>query len=100
MTINEKNSQKPKPKRRRTKCKKTPQRLSLLEKADCGVQVVKDQRFKERWLELNSDVRSALGSWNDLTEKYDGKMNRDQEQLHEIKSLLQELQKKLKVFSE
>lgn len=96
MTIKDKNSQKPKPKGR----KSALQRPSLLEKADCGAQVPKDQRFKERWLELNSDVRSALGSWNDLTEKYDGKMNRDQEQLHEIKSLLQELQKKLKVFGE
>jgi len=100
MTIKDKNSQKPKPKGRGTKSQKTPQRPSLLEKADCSAQIPKDQRFKERWLELNSDVRSALGSWNDLTEKYDGKMNRDQEQLHEIKSLLQELQKNLKVFGE
>lgn len=61
---------------------------------------VKDQKFKERWLELNSDVHTALCYWNDLTEKYDGKMNRDQEQLQEIKSLLKDLQKKLKVFGE
>jgi hypothetical protein len=96
MKIKDKNSQKPKPKGHNP----PPKRPSLLEKADCGAPVAKDQRFKERWLELNSDVRSALGSWNELTEKYDGKMNRDQEQLHEIKSLLQELQKKLKVFGE
>tara|TARA_B110001454_G_scaffold219194_1_gene251259 strand:+ start:11823 stop:12116 length:294 start_codon:yes stop_codon:yes gene_type:complete len=97
MTIKDKNSQKPKPKGR--KC--APQRPSLLEKADSGThQSPKDQRFKERWLELNSDVQSALCYWNDLTEKYDGKMNRDQEQLHEIKSLLKELQKKIRVFGE
>lgn len=89
MTINDKNNLSPKSKRRKTADKlaqPTPQ--------------LKGQRFKERWLELNSDVHSALCYWDDLTQKYDGKMNRDQEHLQEIKSLLKALQKKLKVFGE
>lgn len=98
MTIKEKMgkaqpSQNSKPKRRKT----TPQKPAEQAK---GASPVKEERFKERWLELNSDVHSALCYWNDLTQKYDGKMNRDQEQLQEIKSLLKDLQKKLKVFGE
>lgn len=89
MTIKDKNSRIQKQKGR-----KTADKPALAEPP------VKDQRFKERWLELNSDVHSALCYWNDLTQKYDGKVSRDQEQLQEIKSLLKDLQKKLNVFSE
>ncbi len=89
MTTKDKSSQNPKPKGRKNAVKTVPAAVPA-----------KDQRFKERWLELNSDVHTALNYWNDLTEKYDGKMNRDQEQLHEIKSLLKELQKKIKVFGD
>ena len=60
----------------------------------------KDQRFKERWSQLNSDVHSALSHWNNLTEKYSGKISRDEEQLKEIRTLLKDLQKKLKVFGD
>lgn len=89
MTIKDKNTQNPKPKGRKTAEKTAP-----------IAPPAKDQRFKERWLELNSDVHSALCYWNDLTQKYDGKISRDQEQLQEIKSLLKDLQKKLKVFGD
>ncbi|MBL7546070.1 MAG: hypothetical protein JNL11_19780 [Bdellovibrionaceae bacterium] len=60
----------------------------------------KDQRFKDRWSQLNSDVHSALNYWNDLTTKYDGKLSPDQERLKEIKCLLKDLQKKMKVFND
>ena len=60
----------------------------------------KDQRFKERWSQLNNDVHSALSHWNDLTEKYNGKVSRDEVQLYEIKILLKELQSKLKIFND
>jgi hypothetical protein len=84
-----------------SKNKKSPKRSAKAdktEKLDRGLP--KEDRFKDRWAQLNGDVRTALGYWNDLTQKYDGKMNRDQEQLHEIKSLLKELQKKIKVFND
>lgn len=95
MTIKDKKRQNLKPKGH----KKGPQRLVPAAK-DAEKCASKDQKFKERWLELNSDVHTALCYWKDLTEKYDGKMSRDQEQLHEIKTLLKDLQKKIKVFGE
>lgn len=60
----------------------------------------KEQRFKERWADLNNNVRSSLCHWNELTQKYGGKISREEQQLQEIKSLLRELQKKLRVFND
>lgn len=60
----------------------------------------KEDRFRDRWTQLNSDVHTAINYWNDITEKYDGKLSRDQEQLKEIKCLLKELQSKIKIFND
>lgn len=80
------------------KAAKNEAKKTQAEKTDRGLN--KDQRFKERWSQLNSDVHSALNYWNDITKKYDGKVSKDQEQLQEIKCLLKELQKKIKVFND
>lgn len=93
MTSKDKNSSKTPP-----EAKNKHSKADRPEKGDKSA--AKDERFKERWLQLNSDVSSALGYWNDITEKYDGKISKDQEQLQEIKCLLKDLQKKIKVFND
>ena len=60
----------------------------------------KDERFKERWTALNSEVHTALNHWNDLTEKYSGQLSPEDQQLKHIKSLLKDLQIKLKAFND
>ena len=49
---------------------------------------------------LNTDLQSALNSWEDLTEKTSDKASPDQEQLTEVKRLLGELKNKLKEFGD
>lgn len=84
----------------KTRSKKPKATKSTLKAVKIESNIPKDQRFKERWSQLNSDVHSALSHWNNLTEKYSGKISRDEEQLKEIKLLLKDLQKKLKVFND
>ncbi len=49
---------------------------------------------------LNSDLKQALDTWEDLTETMAHKVSPEQEQLHEVKKLLVELKDKIKQFSE
>ena len=87
--------EKPKPRQKKPRNKKTGAKLENFDR-----NAPKEERFKGRWNALNSDVHTALCYWNDLTEKYNGKLSREDQQLQEIKSLLKDLQAKLKVFND
>lgn len=97
MTIKEKNGHKP---TRTIKSAGIKSKQNQLRTKEASANPSKEQRFKERWSQLNNDVHSALSHWNDLAQKYNGKVSRDDEHLHEIKVLLKELQSKLKIFNE
>lgn len=66
----------------------------------------KDQETKEPsakkklFRNLNSDLRSALNTWENLTEEMAQKISPEEEQLHEVKRLLGELKNKLKDFED
>lgn len=47
---------------------------------------------------LNSDLKNALDSWENLAEEVGDKVAPDQEQLQEVKKLLGELKSQLDVF--
>ncbi len=49
---------------------------------------------------LNSDLQSALNTWEVLTEQMANKMSPEEEQLQEVKKLLGELKSKLAEFGE
>lgn len=66
----------------------------------------KDQETKEPsakkklFRNLNSDLRSALSTWENLTEEMAQKISPEETQLLEVKRLLGELKSKLKDFEE
>jgi len=55
---------------------------------------------KPSWDHINSDLKSALDTWEDLTDKMANKLSPEEEQLQEIKSILGSLKDKLKAFEE
>lgn len=87
--------EKVKPRQKKPRIKKSGAKIEKIDR-----NAPKEERFKERWNALNSDVHTALSHWNDLTVKYSGKLSREDQQLQEIKSLLKDLQNKLKVFND
>lgn len=54
--------------------------------------------FTQRWSQINNDVKLAIQKWDDLHEKYTGKISRDEEQMNEIRGLLKKLKIKLDDF--
>ena len=66
----------------------------------------KDQESKEPstkkklFRNLNSDLRSALNTWENLTEEMAHKISPEETQLLEVKRLLGELKNKLKDFED
>ena len=66
----------------------------------------KDQETKEPsakkklFNNLNSDLRSALSTWENLTEEMAKKISPEEVQLLEVKRLLGELKSKLEEFGE
>lgn len=61
---------------------------------------VKSLNKKLLFNHINTDLKSALDTWEVLTEQVTTKVSREEEQLHEVKKLLQDLKKKLSEFSE
>jgi hypothetical protein len=55
---------------------------------------------KPSWDHINSDLKSALDTWSELTDKMANKLSPEEEQLREIKSILGSLKDKLKAFDE
>lgn len=55
---------------------------------------------KPSWDHINSDLKSALDTWEELTDKMANKLSPEEEQLREIKSILGSLKDKLKAFDE
>lgn len=55
---------------------------------------------KPSWDHINTDLKSALDTWTDLTDKMANKLSPEEEQLLEIKSILGSLKDKLKAFEE
>lgn len=55
---------------------------------------------KPSWDHINSDLKSALDTWTELTGKMANKLSPEEEQLREIKSILGSLKDKLKEFDE
>jgi ElaB/YqjD/DUF883 family membrane-anchored ribosome-binding protein len=55
---------------------------------------------KPSWDHINSDLKSALDTWTDLTGKLANKLSPEEEQLREIKNILGTLKDKLKEFSD
>lgn len=52
----------------------------------------------EKWGQIQKDMSKAISHWDEVTKKFDGKPNRDDQQMQEIKKLLKDLQKKLTNF--
>lgn len=55
---------------------------------------------KPSWDHINSDLKSALNTWEELTDKMANKLSPEEEQLREIKSILGSLKDKLKAFED
>lgn len=55
---------------------------------------------KPSWDHINTDLKSALDTWTELTDKMAHKLSPEEEQLREIKSILGSLKDKLKAFEE
>ena len=55
---------------------------------------------KKLFSHLNSDLRSALSTWENLTEEMAKKISPEEVQLLEVKRLLGELKSKLEEFGE
>jgi len=55
---------------------------------------------KPSWAHINSDLKNALDTWTELTDKMANKLSPEEEQLREIKSILGSLKDKLKEFDE
>lgn len=51
-----------------------------------------------KWGQIKKDMTLALSHWEEITKKYEGRMNKDELQLQEIKGLLKELKSKLDLF--
>jgi hypothetical protein len=49
---------------------------------------------------LNSDLKQALDTWDNLTEEMSQKLSPEEEQLREVKRLLSELKSKLNEFED
>ncbi len=53
---------------------------------------------KPSWDHINSDLKTALDTWTELTDTMANKLSPEEEQLREIKSILGSLKDKLKAF--
>ena len=54
---------------------------------------------KHAWEHINTDLKSALDTWSELTDKLANKVSPEEEQLREIKGILGALKDKLKEFN-
>ena len=52
---------------------------------------------QKRWQTVQSDLLSAISSWNDL-EKTEGQLSPEEAQLNEIKDVIKEIKSKLNQF--
>jgi hypothetical protein len=55
---------------------------------------------KPSWDHINTDLKSALDTWTELTGKMANKLSPEEVQLREIKSILGTLKDKLKAFED
>ena len=60
----------------------------------------KDDLRAKKWNHINTDLKSALDTWTELTEQLAHKLSPEEEQLREIKSILGALKDKLNEFNE
>jgi chromosome segregation ATPase len=61
-----------------------------------------DRRDKQdqKWNHINSELKNALDTWTDLTERLEHEISPEEKQLQEIKTILSTLKTKLKEFNE
>lgn len=69
-------------------------------KGPSGKESSKDSSRRSLFGNLNSDLKSALDTWDVLTEQMAHKVSPEEEQLQEVKKLLSELKSKLAEFGE
>ena len=69
-------------------------------KADKSAVAETSSAGKPSWDHINTDLKSALDTWTELTDKMANKLSPEEEQLREIKSILGSLKDKLKAFEE
>lgn len=50
------------------------------------------------WMQINQDLQTALHTWEDLTQKYANRASPEEQQLQEMKRLLNELKSKMQDF--
>jgi len=62
--------------------------------------LIPESQSKPSWQHINTDLKTALDTWDDLTDKMANKISPEEKQLREIKSILGTLKDKLKEFSE
>lgn len=55
---------------------------------------------KPSWDHINTDLKGALDTWDELTDKMANKISPEEEQLREIKTILGTLKDKLKAFED
>lgn len=60
----------------------------------------KQTETKPSWDHINSDLKSALDTWDILTDQLANKVSPEEEQLREIKNILGTLKDKLKEFND
>jgi hypothetical protein len=56
-------------------------------------------QFSDSWTQIQTELNSALSLWEDLTHKSRGKKSSEEQQIQEVRELLQSLQDKLKELS-
>lgn len=55
---------------------------------------------KKHWKSIQEDLKSALDSWTDLSQKARVRKSPEQQQMEEIRRLLGDLQSKIRSFDE
>lgn len=60
----------------------------------------KDGAKPPTWDHINSDLKNALDTWTELTDKYSNELSPEEKQLEEIKNLLGSLKDKLQEFND
>jgi hypothetical protein len=55
---------------------------------------------KETWQQIQQDLRSALDSWTEMTQRPKAKKSPEEQQLEDMKRLLANLKSKIREFEE
>lgn len=83
-----------------SKVDKKQDRPSAEKASDDAQRPVKMLSGKNRFRNINSDLKSALDTWEVLTEQVTTKVSPQEAQLGEVKKLLQDLKQKLSEFGD